>query len=78
MSNPLEPPGEAREVDWPYLELMRGRLAELVPATRGLGLRKVWAATIDYTPDHLPIIGRRSTPTGRSPGSPWRAPPATG
>jgi sarcosine oxidase, subunit beta len=57
MSNPLEPPGEAREVDWPYLELMRARLAELVPATRGLGLRKVWAATIDYTPDHLPIIG---------------------
>jgi sarcosine oxidase subunit beta len=57
MSNPLEPPGEAREVDWPYFELMRARLAELVPATRGLGLRKVWAATIDYTPDHLPIIG---------------------
>lgn len=57
MSNPLEPPGEAREVDWPYLEAMRARLAELVPATSGLGLRKVWAATIDYTPDHLPIVG---------------------
>ncbi len=25
--------------------------------TAGLGLRQVWAATIDYTPDHLPIIG---------------------
>jgi sarcosine oxidase subunit beta len=36
---------------------MRARLAELVPVTAGLGLRKVWAATIDYTPDHLPIIG---------------------
>ena len=28
-----------------------------MPVTAGLGLRKVWAATIDYTPDHLPIIG---------------------
>jgi sarcosine oxidase subunit beta len=36
---------------------MRARLAELVPVTAGLGLRKVWAATIDYTPDHLPILG---------------------
>jgi sarcosine oxidase subunit beta len=36
---------------------MRARLAELVPVTRGLGLRRVWAATMDYTPDHLPIIG---------------------
>jgi sarcosine oxidase subunit beta len=25
--------------------------------TRNLGLRKVWAATIDYTPDHQPILG---------------------
>ncbi len=57
MSNPDEPPGEATEVDWPYLERMRTRLAELVPVTAGLGLRRVWAATIDYTPDHLPILG---------------------
>lgn len=57
MSNPDEPPGPAREVDWPYLERVRARLAELVPVTRGLGLRKAWAATIDYTPDHLPVIG---------------------
>ena len=40
-----------------YLELMRERLAELVPVTAGLGLSRMWAATIDYTPDHLPIIG---------------------
>ncbi len=57
MSNPAEPPGPARNVDWPYLARMRARLAELVPVTAGLGLRKVWAATIDYTPDHLPILG---------------------
>jgi|SRR5579872_778536 len=57
MSNPLEPPGDGREVDWPYLESMRGRLSGLVPASGPLGLRRVWAATIDYTPDHLPILG---------------------
>jgi glycine/D-amino acid oxidase-like deaminating enzyme len=36
---------------------MQHRLARLVPATRELGLRKAWAATIEYTPDHLPILG---------------------
>ena len=57
MSNPDEPPGENREVDEGYLAKMRARLAALVPVTAGLGLRRIWAATIDYTPDHLPIIG---------------------
>ncbi len=57
MSNPDEPPGENREVDEEYLAKMRSRLAALVPVTAGLGLRRIWAATIDYTPDHLPIIG---------------------
>ena len=58
MSNPDEPPGENREVDEEYLAKMRARLAALVPVTAELGLRRVWAATIDYTPDHMPIIGR--------------------
>jgi sarcosine oxidase, subunit beta len=57
MSNPDEPPGEDRSVDEPYLARMRGRLAKLVPLAAGLRLRRVWAATIDFTPDHLPIIG---------------------
>lgn len=57
MSNPAEPPGPAREIDWAYMEKMRARLASLLPATEGLGLRKAWAATIEYTPDHLPILG---------------------
>ena len=57
MSNPDEPPGEARCVDTEYLQLIRQRLHKLVPVTAGLGLRRTWAATIDYTPDHLPIIG---------------------
>ncbi len=57
MSNPTETPGPARQIDWPYLRKMERRLAQLVPATRGLGIRRAWAATIDYTPDHLPILG---------------------
>jgi sarcosine oxidase subunit beta len=35
----------------------RARLAGFVPITRDLALRRIWAATIDYTPDHLPILG---------------------
>jgi sarcosine oxidase subunit beta len=57
MSNPDEQPGEATELDWGYYELMRQRVAKLLPATGGLGLRRAWAATIDFTPDHLPILG---------------------
>jgi glycine/D-amino acid oxidase-like deaminating enzyme len=56
-SDPNEEPGEARSIDWAYLDAMRDRLGALVPATRGLGLRRIWAATIDFTPDHLPILG---------------------
>ena len=68
MSNPAEPPGEARAVDEPYLARMRARLQHLVPVTAGLGLRRLWAATIDYTPDHLPIIGPALDPDGPVPG----------
>jgi sarcosine oxidase, subunit beta len=57
MSNPVEPPGPAREIDWTYMGAMRERLERFLPVTAGLALRKVWAATIDYTPDHQPIIG---------------------
>ena len=32
--------------------------------TADLGLRKAWAATIDFTPDHLPILGPALTPDG--------------
>ena len=64
MSNPDEPPGENRSVDQDYLAMMRDRLESLVPVTAGLGLRRVWAATIDYTPDHLPIIGPALGPDG--------------
>jgi sarcosine oxidase subunit beta len=63
-SDPDEAPGEARSINWPKYEAARERLAGFVPITRDLGLRKIWAATIDYTPDHLPILGSALTPDG--------------
>lgn len=57
MSNPDEAPGEAARFDDAYFARMRARVADLVPVTASLGLRRTWAATIDYTPDHLPILG---------------------
>ena len=63
-SDPDDEPGEAREVDWAAYERYRDRLAAFVPATRGLGLRRIWAATIDYTPDHTPIVGPAIRPDG--------------
>jgi len=68
MSNPDEQPGEAREIDWAYMEKMRKRLADLVPLSTGLALRRAWAATIDFTPDHLPILGPAIGARGPLPG----------
>jgi sarcosine oxidase subunit beta len=64
MSNPAEVPGTVRDVDWAYLRKMERRLNRLVPVTKGLGQRKAWAATIEYTPDHLPILGPVVTTEG--------------
>ena len=64
MSNPDEAPGVATEFDWTYYQKARDRIEELYPAVRGLGLRRTWAATIDYTPDHLPILGPLLTDDG--------------
>jgi sarcosine oxidase subunit beta len=57
MSNPDEQPGEATEFDQAYYAQMNDRMARLLPTTAKVGLRKTWAATIDFTPDHLPILG---------------------
>lgn len=62
MSNADDLPGEAHEVDWPYLERIRDRLGRLVPLSDGLPLRKVWAATIDFTVDHRPIVSPALAP----------------
>ena len=42
--------------DWDYYEEMRPDWEEAFPALRGLPVSRAWAASIDYTPDHLPII----------------------
>ena len=63
-SDPDEVPGEARAIDWVAYERTRERLATFVPITRALGLRRIWAATIDFTPDHLPIVGPGLSPDG--------------
>jgi sarcosine oxidase subunit beta len=63
-SDPDDEPGEARSIDWAACERYRARLADHVPLTRDLGLRRIWAATIDYTPDHLPILGPAVRPDG--------------
>lgn len=57
MSNPDEKPGAAPCFDAEYYQRARERIEYLYPALRGLGLRRTWAATIDYTNDHLPILG---------------------
>lgn len=64
MSNPEEPPGVATDFDTVYYRKMRDRIEELFPAVAGLGLKRSWAATIDYTPDHLPILGPLLTDDG--------------
>jgi sarcosine oxidase subunit beta len=64
-SDPDDEPGIARSIDWAAYERYRERLAGFVPRVRTSGLRRIWAATIDYTPDHTPIIGPAITPEGR-------------
>jgi sarcosine oxidase, subunit beta len=64
MSNPDEAPGPAQEVDWPYLRKMEQRMHGYVPIAKDLGIRKAWAATIEYTPDHLPLLGPVVTAAG--------------
>ncbi len=72
-SDPDEQPGEARTIDWAAYDRYRARLAGFAPITQDLGLRKIWAATIDYTPDHLPILGPAIWPDGSVIGGAWVA-----
>lgn len=60
MSNPLDEADRSGryqiDFDWHYYEKMRPDWESLYPALRGLSVSRAWAASIDYTPDHLPII----------------------
>lgn len=64
MSNPDESPGPAIDFDTGYFLTAQKRIEALLPSVVGLGLRRSWAATIDYTPDHLPILGPLLTDDG--------------
>jgi glycine/D-amino acid oxidase-like deaminating enzyme len=72
-SDPDDPPGIARSIDWTFVDRMRARLAAFVPVTDGLAIRKIWAATIEYTPDHLPILGSALASDGRPIDGLWVA-----
>lgn len=60
MSNPEERPDRSEryqiEYDWAYHEQMRPVWESIWPALAGQRVSRAWAASIDYTPDHLPII----------------------
>ena len=62
---PDEAPGEARAIDWPFVRAAaRAARRRSCRSPAASGLRRIWAATIDYTPDHLPILGPALTPDG--------------
>jgi sarcosine oxidase, subunit beta len=60
MSNPVDEADETGRYqigfDWDYYEEMRPDWESAHPALVGLPISRAWAASIDYTPDHLPII----------------------
>ncbi len=60
MSNPVDEADETGryqiDFDWDYYEGLRPDWESAHPALGGLPVSRVWAASIDYTPDHLPII----------------------
>jgi sarcosine oxidase subunit beta len=60
MSNPVDEADESGRYqigfDWAFYEEMRPDWEGAFPALEGLPVSKAWAASIDYTPDHLPII----------------------
>ena len=78
MSNPAEEPGIATTFDWDYYRTMAARLAEVVPVTATIGVRKLWAATIEYTPTTCRSSASASAPTDRSRARWSPAPAATG
>jgi sarcosine oxidase subunit beta len=60
LSNPLDEADTSGryqiDFDWDYYEKMRPDWESAFPALKDLSISRAWAASIDYTPDHLPII----------------------
>ena len=57
MSNPDEPPGSPSSSTGTTTRRSASGWSTSCRCSARLGLRRAWAATIDYTPDHLPILG---------------------
>jgi len=60
LSNPSEQADDSGryqlDFDWDYFEQMRPAWESVFPALAGQRVSRSWAGSIDYTPDHLPII----------------------
>ncbi len=60
MSNALDDADHSEryqiDYDWDYHKRLRPDWEAEFPALKGLPISRAWAASIDYTPDHLPII----------------------
>jgi sarcosine oxidase subunit beta len=60
ISNPAEQPDPSGRYqlgfDWAFHEAQRPVWEDAFPPVAGQPISRVWAASIDYTPDHLPII----------------------
>ncbi|HXT34961.1 MAG TPA: FAD-binding oxidoreductase [Chloroflexota bacterium] len=60
LSNPNEQPDPSERFqiafDWPYYDSVRPHWEATLPAIKGQPICRSWAGSIDFTPDHLPII----------------------
>jgi sarcosine oxidase subunit beta len=60
MSNPAEQADPTErfllEFDWAYYERLKPDWEATIPSLAGQPIGRAWTGSIDYTPDHLPII----------------------
>ena len=62
VSNEREPAGENLAVDWEWMETVLERGAVRFPFLANVGIvrRNCWAGLYEITPDHMPVLGRRT------------------
>src|SRR5437879_4798594 len=57
MSDRIEGPGYATDVNWNFLEKMFEQASRRAPALVGAGIKTAWAGLYTTTPDHQAILG---------------------
>ena len=57
MSDRIEGPGYATDVNWNFLEKMFEQASRRAPALAGAGIKTAWAGLYETTPDHQAILG---------------------